>query len=243
MATYPVYADEPILGNLVLGAGKLLRESAANGLTATGSNQATALQLLNEMNRLTTVAAGTGVALPPALPGLTIFIVNRGANAAQVYGNGSDTIDGAAAATGVSQMVNSSVLYLCHIAGIWETEGLASGFVPGTGFQTITPAQIAGSVTVTQAGGTPVTAAVNHVTSSANPTAITLPASAPGMEITIALATAVNGVTVFPNAGGTGTEAINALAANAGITMGALTSATFICAVAGQWFTVPRVPS
>lgn len=242
MATYPVYADEAINGNLVLGSNRLFQESANDLLTATGSTQASALPLSAELNRLGTVAAGTGVALPPSKAGLTIIIVNHGANAVQIYGSGADTVDDTAATTGVTQMINSTVLYTCHSPGSWYTEGLASGFVRGTGFQTVTSAVIAANTTVTQAAGTPITAAMNHVTSTAAG-AVTLPVSAPGMEITVALATAANAVTVFPNAGGTTTETINALAANAGIAMSALTSTTFVCAVAGQWFTVPRVPS
>lgn len=242
MATYPVYADEAINGNLILGLNRLFQESANDLLTATGTTQATALQLTAELNRLGTVAASAGVLLPPSKAGLTIIIVNHGANAVQVYGAGTDTVDDTTATTGVSQMINSTVLYTCHSPGNWYTEGLASGFVRGTGFQTVSSAVIAANTTVTQAAGTAITSAVAHVTSTAAG-AVTLPVSAPGMEVTVVLATAANTVTVFPNAGGTGSEVINALAANAGIAMAALTSATFVCAIAGQWFTVPRVPS
>ena len=160
-----------------------------------------------------------------------------------MFGLGADTIDDQAAATGVSQMAGSLVIFTCATAGAWYTEGLGTGFSKSLGLQTLQYAVIAASATDTQVGGTPITAAVNHVTSTGSSQAVTLPPSTPGLQITIALATAANTVDVFPNAGGTGTEAINALAANAKLTMAALTSATFICAVAGQWFTVPRVPS
>ena len=114
----------------------------------------------------------------------------------------------------------------------------------GTNSQFISSNQVvAANSSTTQAGGTPITANINHVTSGGAGYSVTLPASVPGMEITIACATASNTVKVFPNAGGTGTEVINALAANAAITMAALTSAIFCCAVAGQWYTIPRVPS
>ena len=73
---------------------------------------------------------------------------------------------------------------------------------------------------------------------------MTLPASAVGMVITIHSVTAANILSVFPNAGGTTTEKINALGANAALVFpGALASTQFTCAVAGQWYTVPRVPS
>jgi hypothetical protein len=136
MATYPLYADDPINGNVIINNNHLLQESALDGLTAIGNSQATALPLLNEMNRFSTVAAGTGAMLPQSKPGLTIFIVNHGANSLQVYGNGTDTIDDQATTTGVTQMVNSTVLYVCHTAGTWYTEGLATGFQKGLGLQT-----------------------------------------------------------------------------------------------------------
>lgn len=94
-----------------------------------------------------------------------------------------------------------------------------------------------------QAGATVLTARVNNVSSAGVAYSVVLPVSSPGLEVTVLSITATNTVKVFPNAGGTTTEVINALAANAGITFAALTSATFYCVVAGQWYTSPRVPS
>jgi hypothetical protein len=114
----------------------------------------------------------------------------------------------------------------------------------GSGGQIIfTAAVVAANATGTQASGTPIIAGINHVTSGGAGYSVTLPVSVPGMSITIACATAVNTVKVFPNAGGTGTEIINALAPNAAITMGAQTSCEFVCALSGQWFSLPKVPS
>ena len=51
--------------------------SCANSLTAVGTNLATALSLPAAVNRITTAAASTGVALLPGeLPGTDIWIVN-----------------------------------------------------------------------------------------------------------------------------------------------------------------------
>lgn len=94
-----------------------------------------------------------------------------------------------------------------------------------------------------QAGATLLTARVNIVTSATSGFSVLLPVSAPGLEVTVLATTAANTVAVFPNAGGTTTETINALSANAAITMAARTSTTFYCVVAGQWYTSPRVPS
>lgn len=239
MATSAVYSDEPTVGNVVLGPQKLLQESFTDNITALGANQGTAVQLVSEMNRITSAAAGTGVILPPSKSGLTIFVVHRGANNLQVYGAGADVIDVAAGSVGVTQMVNSTVLYVCHTPGTWETEGLSTGFDPTLGLQTLSFAVIAASATDTQVGGTPIKTLMVHVTSSGSGQACTLPAALPGLQITVASATAANTLDIFPASG----DAINALGANTKITMAALTSAVFMCAIAGQWFTVPRVPS
>lgn len=233
------------LGNLPMQAGDYFLESFQDNITAhAGGGQSAAFPITTQTSRITTVAtAADSIILPPSTGGLELLVINHGINPMQVFGVNPDTINDQATASGVSQMANSLVIYTCTTPGAWYTEGLGTGFSKSLGLQTLQYAVVAGSTTVTQAGGTPITATVNHVTSSANPTAVTLPPSTPGLSITIALATAVNGVTVFPNAGGTGTETINALAANAGYSMAALTSTTFICAVAGQWFTVPRVAS
>jgi hypothetical protein len=59
--------------------------TVANGLTAAGSTQATALPLPADVNRFTTVAASTGAILPPSNPGDMIVVQNAGANALAVY--------------------------------------------------------------------------------------------------------------------------------------------------------------
>lgn len=104
---------------------------------------------------------------------------------------------------------------------------------------------IAANSTGTQASGTPITSGVRIVTVSSGGSAysVTLPPSVPGMRVTVVTTTATNTVAVFPNAGGTGSETINALSANGGITMAAKTRADFVCVVAGQWYTVPLLPS
>jgi hypothetical protein len=104
-------------------------------------------------------------------------------------------------------------------------------------------ATIAANSGAAQTGATPILTRVVIATSAGSAYSVLLPVSAPGLTITVLTSTATNTVAVFPNAGGTTTETINALSANAGITMAARTSATFYCVVAGQWYTNPRVPS
>ncbi len=95
------------------------------------------------------------------------------------------------------------------------------------------------STTQTQAGGTLLNHQVNAVAAANAADAVTLPASSPGMVVTVLLTTASNTCKVFPNVGDT----INALTANGAITMAALTRAEFYCVVAGQWWTLPLLPS
>jgi hypothetical protein len=99
----------------------------------------------------------------------------------------------------------------------------------------------ASNTTVSQAAGTLLTSEICNMTAGAAG-ACTLPPSVPGQALMVHNISGFN-ITVFPSAGGTGSEKINSLAANAGIVMATNTSTTFTCCVAGQWYTVPRVPS
>lgn len=127
-------------------------------------------------------------------------------------------------------------------AGTW-TWVTDFGFVNwnGSSWAVMNPGTVAANTTVTQAAGTLIASELANFTSTAAG-AVTLPPSVPGLVI---MAHNISGfsVTVFPSAGGTGTEKINALSANAGLVMATATSTTFTCVVAGQWYTVPRVPS
>src|SRR5260370_10013293 len=111
----------------------LINMSNQTGMTAVaGGGQSGATQIVSEIARFNTVASANDSAkLPSAIPGLDILVVNHGANPMQVFGSGSDTIDDIAAATGVSQMTNSFVIYACADAGKWYTEGLANGYAGG----------------------------------------------------------------------------------------------------------------
>lgn len=232
------------VANTPFGLGDFILESSQDNITATaGGGQANAFQITSQTARVSTVATlGDSIQLPPSAPGLELLIINHGANAMQVFGNGTDVVDDQGATTGVSQMANSLVIYSCATAGKWYTEGLSSGFAASLGLQTFSYSTIAANATGTQASGTAITAMLTNVTSTGASQSVTLPASVPGLEMTVHNISA-NTILVFPNAGGTGTEKINALSANASLSMPTNTSTVFTCNVAGQWFTVPRVPS
>lgn len=85
-----------------------------------GGGQATATQLTAAFNTVATVAtAADSVVLPAAVQGLEISVQNDGANSMQVFGLGTDTINGAAAATGVAQAATKLGFYVCHADGKW----------------------------------------------------------------------------------------------------------------------------
>lgn len=88
----------------------------ATGITATASgNQATAYQLTASFNVLGTVATNAdSVKLPTdRRVGDEVIIVNDGAANAQVFGPGTDTIDGVATETGVVLTAAKRCSYYC----------------------------------------------------------------------------------------------------------------------------------
>ena len=209
-----------------------LQESATTGLTArAGGGQTSALLLTTEVNTVTTVAsAGDSVKLPLATGGgLTIPVINLGANSLQVYGSGTDTINGVASATGVSQMVNSVVLYVSYASGLWVVEGVETGYAGN-----YATSSFANGLTALAGGaqaGTAVTTAIARFTTVAAPgNSAQLPTSSPGLVRTIINAGA-NAMAVFGQTG----DVINGLPANVATSLPAGQTAVFICAVAGTW--------
>jgi hypothetical protein len=208
-----------------------------DGLTAfAGGGQTNATQIAGQTARVTTVATvGDSVMLPQALPGLELMVINDTANAMNVFGFGSDTIDKLAAATAVSQMGQSLVIYTCTVAGAWRTEGLATGF-GGPGLQTLSSQDsLTAKAGGGQGGGPTINRMINRVTTVASAAdSITLPASVSGMQIVAINAAGVNSMNVFPATG----EQINALGANAAFALAAGKTAQFNCVTAGQWHSI-----
>ena len=104
--------------NRALGYGI---ESWASGITAKAAGTVVNSPLLTEnISQVdTVVTGGDGVAIPAALPGDYIWIINNSANAIQVFAQGGSTINGTAGATGLSQAGNKVAGYVCAKAGAW----------------------------------------------------------------------------------------------------------------------------
>lgn len=112
----PVLGEATATGITLSGYTK---PSLANGLTATGTTRADALQLAKEINVLGTVASGTGVILPVGVVGMVIKIFHNGANVLKVYASASETIDAVAGATGVSLTNAKRCEYIFTVANTW----------------------------------------------------------------------------------------------------------------------------
>lgn len=86
-----------------------------------------------------------------------------------------------------------------------------------------------------QGSATPLTAAINRVTTVATAAdSVVLPASSAGLSLTVINAAAANSMNVFPASG----EAINALSANTAFAIAAGKAVEFYCTNSGQWHTI-----
>lgn len=95
--------------------------SVVTGLTAhAGGGQASATALTGAINVVATVGtAADSVKLPaPTLVGQEVVVINNAAvNSMQVFGSGTDTINGAATGTGVAQAAGKTATYVAVTIG------------------------------------------------------------------------------------------------------------------------------
>ena len=95
--------------------------TAESSITAhAGGTKAAAYVLTKAISHVGTCAtAADSLLLMPAKAGKVAAIINRGAQAAQVFGQGTDTINDVATATGLSQASNTAAVYFCPVDGAW----------------------------------------------------------------------------------------------------------------------------
>jgi hypothetical protein len=104
-------------------AGGLQTISTLDTITAAGANQGTATVLPSRMAyNVTTVAAGTGVLLPPSVTGAEVAVANNGANALKIYPNGSEQINALGASVAFSESTATITIFYCFTAGQWWTK-------------------------------------------------------------------------------------------------------------------------
>lgn len=224
-------------------------ESAQDNITAhAGGGQTSAQQLYAEVNRVTTVAtAGDSVMLPPAVvnqsvtqqAGLTVFVINHGANAMQVFGSGTDTIDDVATATGVSQMPGSATIYTCTTTGKWYANGLGEGYVGA--LLTMNFQSGISAAGTTQAGATQLTNQIAVVNTVAAGAGVALPglvvsntSQSAGVQVAV-VNNGANPLLVYPPVGATN-DTINGQVSTAGVSVFPGTVANFVSAANGVWF-------
>lgn len=207
--------------------------SVTNGLTAhAGGGQGSALALTTQYNRITTVAtAGDSVKLPASVAGLEITITNNGANPMQVFGAGTDTINGIATATGVSQLANSVVKYTSAVAGLWQSENVPFGYANGNMATRSFAHGLTAHAGGTQAAALALTAFFNNVTVVATAAdSVRLPTSVAGLQVVVAN-NGASAMQVF----GASTDTINSIATATGVSQQVGTVCVYSCSVAGNW--------
>lgn len=91
----------------------------ASGLTATGTNQATAYALTAADNEFTTVADGTGGVLYAGTPGDTQSVYNGGSNPLNIYPPSGSQINGIGTNNPVVVPPATGCLFLCLTSTRW----------------------------------------------------------------------------------------------------------------------------
>jgi hypothetical protein len=113
------YENKLVVAGIWGGAAKSLAGGDMGaGLVATGSTQATALPIVNDINMFTTVAASTGAVLP-AFGSAFVAVFNGGANSLAVYPPLGGTINGAAANTAFAVAAGKSTTFMSPDGYTW----------------------------------------------------------------------------------------------------------------------------
>lgn len=122
----PIVTVNDINGRILDPADKQLeidKMSTQDGITAfAGGGQASAVNLTNHYNRVTTVGtAADSVKLPPAVKGtLPVVVANAAAaNSMNVFPQTGDSINLLSANTAFAQAAGITRMYVCYVTGVW----------------------------------------------------------------------------------------------------------------------------
>jgi hypothetical protein len=209
----------------------LLFESAIDAQVAhAGGGQANALAINFEVNRIVTVAsAADSVVLPASSPGLTICLINTGANQMQVFGLSPDLINDQATGTGVSQMPGSLEFYVCPVAGKWYVD-IGTGFSGSLVTDSYTDSIVA--ATGGQGGATQLTTIINRISTVAVAGyGVKLPAAAGGVDLLV-INHGANAMQVY----GLGADTIDDQTNTVGVSQMANSVVLYMSAGAGKWY-------
>jgi hypothetical protein len=126
-----------------------------SGLTAAGTNQATALPLAgrgDSVQEVTTAAASTGVLLPPIILPMRVEIANQGAHTLSVYPQLGGTIDNGTANAAVTLAAGIAATYEASSLTNWYTVGTTAGAGGGGTVTSITAGSGLSGGTITTSG-------------------------------------------------------------------------------------------
>lgn len=234
----------PYMGKIAASMGDDPGASFASGITAgTTRTQGGATVLAKRINSVDTSTAptagtvlGDGVVLPASVAGSEFIVINSTANLIQLYGNGSDTINGTAGATGVALPPGDVAFLISPIAGKWYFE---AGLGSSGALSLEVAADAVSAAGTTQATGTQLKAQLNNVTTVGAGAGVNLPASAAGLSVVVQN-NGVNPLLVYPLIGATDT--INGAAATVGVALHPGSVGQFNCTAPGAWSVEPASP-
>lgn len=115
-----ITATGNVTGNNIIATTYSI-QSVLAGQTANGTNQGTALAITKSVFECTTVASGTGVVLPTAVAGMTITVINNGANALNVYPATSASINSLSNNVAYSLAVGARLQFIALSSTKWYT--------------------------------------------------------------------------------------------------------------------------
>jgi len=147
-------ANSPSFAGLTLSG--LLTHSSSTAVTGfSGGGQASATVLTKEVNNITTATASSSpydsVKFQAAAAGDAVWVENSAGNPVQLFGNGSDTVNGFASGTGATLPVGFAGWAVCNAAGAWTIASLPTFTQPvayntnsATSGTTLTGANVSG---------------------------------------------------------------------------------------------------
>ena len=97
--------------------------SVGTGISAAGTVQGNATVIAKQINVVSTVATGSGVVLPAAVAGMTIYITNTTANSLLVYPASGGAINSLATNAALTQAANSTLHYIAPTTTQWYSVG------------------------------------------------------------------------------------------------------------------------
>lgn len=112
-------------GDFVMGAGVLRLAVSAGVTAAVGSSQGDGPITRSIVEIATVGTGGDAVTLPAAAAGQVVYVINHGANAADVFPASGDTINEGTVDVATSCAVNETLLCIAYDTGNWEVVALA----------------------------------------------------------------------------------------------------------------------